>query len=712
MTLVFDLSQLRHLPRFVAPVALTLCLPSALPAIPIAGLLAPACPVDVAEITVTTGVETVADGTGWIVRGSGPGPSIVVLSPEEAAWDFDAFNHLRIDLHNTGNYLVRIEGSLENDGAVSWARSLPGSAVVPAADSGTLGFSFTRPRHAYDGPEVFLTQSAKPNGHRTHWRPFDPSDVRSIRLTFFSAGAFEVSLSRPALCWSAGSAANKALEELPYLDRFGQARVPQWPGKISDVQSLAAALEKESNLDHGTSPPGLNRFGGWRDGPQLEATGNFRIKKIDGRWWFVDPDGRLFWSHGANSVGAGASTPVTAGRDGFFEWLPDSDDPLYRASIRQPRGDGALHADFLAANFARVWGDAAPVMRRDLDHRRLRAWGINTLGAWSDADMIRDRRTVYTLTTGVWSPVLHHDGGHVLPDPFDPGFEQALRRALEDLAWARGDAWCLGVFIDNELEWAKDLAPILFASPPGQPARAAFMAHLKNIHADLTALNDAWGSAFAAWEEIATLERPPGDFEHPAAFTADMDAFHAAFADRYFSTCRRLMRELLPGHLYLGCRIHRAPDPVIRAAARYVDVFSVNRYESLASAAMLPEDADLPVLITEFHFGAPDRGVPGTGLRGVHDQTQRGLAYAAYVVGGLLDPRVVGTHWFAWPDQSAAGRPGENYQIGFIDITGRAYPEFTAIVQRLSHGLYPLRHQASATVEQALEEILGPPANR
>ncbi len=167
------------------------------------------------------------------------------------------------------------------------------------------------------------------------------------------------------------------------------------------------------------------------------------------------------------------------------------------------------------------------------------------------------------------------------------------------------------------------------------------------------------------------------------------------------------MRELMPNHLYLGCRVHRAAPIVIETAIRYVDVFSANRYAPLGGAQPVPPSADVPVIITEFHFGAPDRGVPGTGLYGVHDQQQRGLAYSAYVAAGLLDSRVVGTHWFAFPDQSAAGRPGENYQIGFIDITGRAYPEFTEAVRRLSHHLYPIRHQPPDSVETALERITG-----
>ncbi len=673
-----------------------------------AELLAPQQHVDIGGISASDGVVVTRDDDGWMLQGPGDRPAVIVMTPPGGAWDFDAFNHLRIDCQNHGQSLVRIEAVLENDNPLAWARSLPGAAVLPARTPGTIGFSFTRPGNTYDGPDVFSSQSARPNGHRTHWRPFSPRDVRAIRLHLTSSGPFKLKFGIPALCWPAGSDANIALEAMPYLDHFGQTRALGWPGKINSAAQLIAALNAENAAFPTAGNSGLNQFGGWADGPLLESTGMFRVEKFDGRWWFVDPEGRLFWSHGANSVGAGAATPVTPSREGFFAWLPDADDPLHEVMMQMPRSDGPVMADFLAANATRAWGGDAPEKRRDLDHRRLRGWGLNTLGAWSTEEMMRDRRTVYTLTTGVWWPVLHRSGGHVLPDPFDPEFEHSLRRALEGLAWARGDKWCLGVFVDNELEWSNDLAPLLFASSEGQPARRAFIAHLENRYDGIHALNEAWGGDFDSWEKIAALGAPPAGLGNPGAFASEMLAFYDAFAEQYFMTCRRLINELLPGHLYLGCRIHRAPEPVIRAATRHVDVFSVNRYEALAAASMLPNDADIPVLITEFHFGAPDRGVPGTGLRGVHDQAQRGLAYAAYVAGGLLDPRVVGTHWFAWPDQSAAGRPGENYQIGFIDVTGRGYPEFTATVRQLAHQLYPLRRHPPASVEQALDELFSP----
>ena len=51
----------------------------------------------------------------------------------------------------------------------------------------------------------------------------------------------------------------------------------------------------------------------------MPATGHFRVEQQDGKWWMVDPEGRLFWSHGIDCVRADASTPITDRRHWFVE---------------------------------------------------------------------------------------------------------------------------------------------------------------------------------------------------------------------------------------------------------------------------------------------------------------------------------------------------------------------------------------------------------
>jgi hypothetical protein len=166
-----------------------------------------------------------------------------------------------------------------------------------------------------------------------------------------------------------------------------------------------------------------------------------------------------------------------------------------------------------------------------------------------------------------------------------------------------------------------------------------------------------------------------------------------------------MMRKVAPRHLYLGSRIHKAGPEVMAEAARFADVLSVNRYMPLPVTS-LPKNFDKPCLVSEFHFGAPDRGVPGTGLTFVGDQLQRSRAYAAYVLDAILQPNIVGTHWFAYTDQSAAGRPGENYQIGFVDVTDTIYPEISETSRGVAEIMYSLANKESVDFLRILETTL------
>ena len=93
-----------------------------------------------------------------------------------------------------------------------------------------------------------------------------------------------------------------------------------------------------------------------------------------------------------------------------------------------------------------------------------------------------------------------------------------------------------------------------------------------------------------------------------------------------------------------------------------------------------------------FHFGALDRGPFHTGLCSVLDQDQREEAYRHYVAGALLNPAVVGAHWFRCYDFPTTGRgDGENYQIGFLDICDTPYWETIAAARDLGDHLYTIR---------------------
>ncbi len=84
-------------------------------------------------------------------------------------------------------------------------------------------------------------------------------------------------------------------------------------------------------------------------------------------------------------------------------------------------------------------------------------------------------------------------------------------------------------------------------------------------------------------------------------------------------------------------------------------------------------------MVGEWHFGALDVGLPASGIGHLKNQADRAKAYRVYLEDAAADPYCVGAHWFILYDQSALGRfDGENYNIGFLDVCHRPYPELSA----------------------------------
>ena len=108
---------------------------------------------------------------------------------------------------------------------------------------------------------------------------------------------------------------------LPFVDRFGQFAHADWPEKVRDPSELAADLRAERAALR-PPPASWDRFGGWRDGPALEATGAFRVERLDGRWRLVDPDGRLFFSYGLDTLRHYTDAPNGHRHPAWYETEP------------------------------------------------------------------------------------------------------------------------------------------------------------------------------------------------------------------------------------------------------------------------------------------------------------------------------------------------------------------------------------------------------
>ena len=347
---------------------------------------------------------------------------------------------------------------------------------------------------------------------------------------------------------------------------------------------------------------------------------------------------------------------------------------------------------FAGANLVRKYGADWRKTSAEIIHKRLRSWGLNTIGNWSDESVRLMRLTAYTDSIGSGrTGVIQGSEGYwaKFPDVFDARFAEGVRREMETRKGkSAGDPWCIGYFSDNEMSWGDEvsLANAALQSPRDQAAKQVFVTDLKAKYGTIASLNEAWGANHASWEALLESRQAP-DKEKARA---DLTVFYTKLAERYFQTVREAIKSVAPNQLYLGCRFAWVNSRAAAAAAKYCDVVSYNLYQRSVADFQFNGGTDVPLLIGEFHFGALDRGQFHTGLVPVADQAARAQAYKDYVQGAVRHPQFVGCHWFQYQDEPTIGRvyDEENYQIGFVDVADTPYAETIAAAREVGRKLY------------------------
>jgi hypothetical protein len=637
-----------------------------------------------------------------------PCPSLLIRQGEPG-WDLAGSLHLAVDVTNPGDRPVLVECRPNDVRAIT---NGGGQTIAPGETRSVRAFILRDEYPAYIDEKLFgmFALPARPSIVRI-WRGMHPGNIDRLSLLVIRPPANAELLVGNVR--AEGAFAFLTEEELkadffPFIDPLGQYRHRDWPGKTHAIEELRQAdADERADLHANPAPSGRSKYGGWLNGPQRQAAGHFRTEKADGKWWLVDPDGRLFWSYGMvmGVIPAEQGTPINE-REHYFAELPDPGEfpECYSERGGIPvghyKGRTVNAFNFYAWNLRRKYGDdwRQACIRRAA--ARLASWGMNTCSSFSPrttAVMTDVPVTVIASTrrarriegsAGYWGK---------FPDPFDDSFVPAIEAALNSVRRTTTDPWCVGYFIDNEMEWgdARNLGRSALHSGAGQPAKHAALRWLQARYDSVDALNAAWRTAHDSWQAVLADTTPPAD-GHAGD---DLHALSEMIARHYFDTVKRTLARLAPHKLYLGCRFHdhyypdedTTCDWVVKLAAEYCDVVSFNRYR-YSAVSLRPADADVPVIIGEWHMGALDRGLFHYTLRFAESQQHRAELFGHYLTSCLDNPFIVGAHWFQYVDEPTTGRfDGENFQTGLVDICDRPYDEMIRAARQVGRRTYEQR---------------------
>jgi hypothetical protein len=474
------------------------------------------------------------------------------------------------------------------------------------------------------------------------------------------------------------------------IDELGQSTLHEWPAKSRSPEEVSQRLQQQrAAAPEQHWPKAFTRWGGWSE-LRFEATGFFRTQHDGRRWWLVDPEGYAFWSAGMDCVRVDTNAAYK-GLEQALSWMPAREGDY--AEVYSERGETAT-INYLVANLVRAFGPDAWYERwAKIALAELRRLGFNTVANWSDWQVASQAGYPYVrplmLPREMAAPRVYRD----FPDVYDPRFAHDAEIYAETLRETVDDPALIGYFLMNEPTWGfaqeTPAAGMLHNAPPcaGRRALAEFLRWRYGSE-------EAWA---AAWGCAAPLDAvAEGEWRAPLNETArsDLADFSATMVERLFGGLSDACRAVDPHHLNLGVRYYTVPPPWAAAGMRAFDVFSMNCYRERVppgEVAQIAEMLGMPVLVGEWHFGALDAGLPGSGIGHVRDQAARGQAYRVYVETAAALPECVGVHYFTLYDESALGRfDGENWNIGFLDVCNRPYEPLAAAARASHEQIYPV----------------------
>jgi hypothetical protein len=175
----------------------------------------------------------------------------------------------------------------------------------------------------------------------------------------------------------------------PWIDKFGQKMFHRdFDGIVTDTEPFSYWKAKELQwLNTLSGPSDLDEYGGYTaGGVQATPTGHFQIKKLNGRWFFVDPLGYPFFSIGINGMANNGqlSNNVIEARENGAMFDVDRRPMQEYCVINSCTEDEQI--DYFQMAIDAKYADIDEYYSFNLI--RMKKWGVNTIGSWSVNDFI------------------------------------------------------------------------------------------------------------------------------------------------------------------------------------------------------------------------------------------------------------------------------------------------------------------------------------
>ena len=403
-------------------------------------------------------------------------------------------------------------------------------------------------------------------------------------------------------------------------------------------------------------------YGGWKnEAMKQEATGHFYTKKINGRWFYIDPLGYPYYCLGTTAMGYDYGNELQKqaafNRYGTFEkWAI--------AAVRE-------YKDELGFNSTTVWADGHSELRDVYDTVTYSA-SLRIVSTYESKLGAKDP------TPSGSCLVLY--GMHV----FDPEFPAHCDARVKADCYPNrlADPYFMGFFLDNEI-------------PTGEGMLEEFLT------LDITTMNINYYSYAAAWTFLAMETGKQNPTLADANKYELKDLFRGFVYDRLYAAAVPAIRKYAPNALVMGNRAlstQRSSEWMTRMVGYHSDVITHNWYHVVTpSAEQLNQMSlwcDKPMMITEWFVDCEENEgnfpVSTSNVRPVtKTQADRGAQYQNYTLRMLECQNVIGWHWYRYIDRNDIV-DGKQSNQGIYSSNHNLYEEFAEYVAQINKNAFAL----------------------
>lgn len=610
---------------------------------------------------------------------------------------------------------ISIAGGDDSKVSLEWAENSSSETaiymfhtVIPNCDA-TISFPIAEKNFSLHS--VFLPPYGALRKGIINGKPISKEKVRFVRVQITSESLDTVLIKN---IFFSKERPDGNMSGEPVLDALGQRIVGDWKNKTKNEQELEEYLKNELVKSQDAEyPTGWSSWGGWT-GIKSEATGFFRIEKINNRWWLIDPDGYAFFSNGVCYAERAGVFGFTEEYRKLHAWLPSKDgefaeawctaDNIPQYLVRNGE-EGAKDIEMFSfgrANLIKVFGKDWYSAYTKITSSRMRRMGFNTVCVGTNdyfdeqtEYFLKEAKIPYVVTFKDFPLTKERIFGD-FPDVFSEEYKELCREFAErSLRKYSNDPYLIGYFVTNEPEWLfatqVNLAQQLLVNDGCLASKKAFVSYISKKYKGLNELNTSWNTEFNNFEDILPYCAQNNKLTSDAQ--EDINKFECVLIKQYASTVSNALREVDSVHLNLGMRYAYYSEKTVSLDLNHFDVFSINCYqtEPKSKTDCISKCHDMPIIIGEWHFGAKECGLPAFGLLYTDTQEKRAAACTYYSEVATQVPNIIGIHYFEYNDQPYFGRfDGECYQIGLFDVCHKPYVEVYKAYETFAKNLYPL----------------------